>query len=147
LFKLPPHAVSPTEEESIIDANGEKLSIPQMVPELQKLLSALHKSNLTSDELFELTKQIEGNSNIGEPRENTTPEPKEAQDNAKTKTPTEQAAIDRNLLALRRALSSPTLTRSSLKKFADKQSSPPVVLSLPRPTISSSTDVKVSFFP
>jgi hypothetical protein len=111
-----------------------------MVPELQKLLSALHKSNLTSDELFELTKQIEGNRNIGQPRENTTPEPREQpKDNAKTKSPTEQAAIKRNLLALRRALSSPTLTRSSINKFVDKQDSPPVLISLPK----SSTDIKV----
>lgn len=142
---MPPRAISPNEEESIIDANGEKLNIPQMVPELKKLLMALHKSNLTTEELFELTKQLESNHEIGEPRENTTPEPPKPKHTPKPKTPTEQAAIDRNLLALRRALSSPTLTHSSIKKFADKQSSPPVLISLPKPTISSTTNVKVSY--
>lgn len=120
------------------------MSIPQMVPELRKLLAALHQSNLTAEELVELTKQLEGNKNIGEPRENTTPEPREPKTPARTKSPAEQAATDRNLLALRRALSSPTVTSNTIRRLSDNQDSPPVVISLPKPTISSSTNVKVS---
>uniref|UniRef100_A0A914YHR7 Uncharacterized protein n=1 Tax=Panagrolaimus superbus TaxID=310955 RepID=A0A914YHR7_9BILA len=53
----------------------EEHGVAKMVPELQKLIHDLKKSNLSKTEFQEIVKQLESNheDNIGQPRENTTP--------------------------------------------------------------------------
>uniref|UniRef100_A0AC34EZE4 Uncharacterized protein n=1 Tax=Panagrolaimus sp. ES5 TaxID=591445 RepID=A0AC34EZE4_9BILA len=61
--------------ESEFSTDEEENGVPKMVPELQKLIHDLKKSNLSKTEFQEIVKQLDSNheDNIGQPRENTTP--------------------------------------------------------------------------
>uniref|UniRef100_A0AC35GLE9 Uncharacterized protein n=1 Tax=Panagrolaimus sp. PS1159 TaxID=55785 RepID=A0AC35GLE9_9BILA len=63
------------EKESQFSTDEEENQSSEMVPELQKLIHDLKKSNLSKTEFQEIVKQLESNheDNIGQPRENTTP--------------------------------------------------------------------------
>lgn len=56
-----------TRIEQIVEHRG----FTQMVPELRKLIGQLKRGNLTMAELEELERQLAGNFEAGEPRENT----------------------------------------------------------------------------
>ncbi|CAD5234200.1 unnamed protein product [Bursaphelenchus xylophilus] len=138
---IPPRAASPNSHDSVELPIDEK-DVQTMVPELKKLIHALRKSNLTRLELMELTKQLEGNHEIGTPRENTTPTPTDL------KTPLDRQpeneleqqeqdarkkAVNRNLSALRKALDAKPELRDEL---AHLMRTSPVIIKLPRPMLN-----------
>lgn len=117
--------------------------IPEMVPELKKLIRALKDSNLTREDFEEITSQLASNKDLIKPRENTMPPPLDL-GSGEAKTPDEQLkpvnekrdrAADRNLAALRSALTSAADDRNQqiLRKVVQAQADPPVVISLRRP--------------
>ncbi|CAD5229603.1 unnamed protein product [Bursaphelenchus okinawaensis] len=144
---IPPKAASPNQAEVDHLPVGSKNS-QSMVPELKMLIHALRNSNLTQSELRELTKQLEGNKEIGTPRENTTPQPtnlktpldrqpenelEQQEQDAKKK------AVARNLAALRRALDSRPELRSRLSELMGDS---PVILKLQRPMVNGEVEEK-----
>ena len=153
-FQLPPRAVSPTAGDrpaavasSPIAADEHLMS--QMVPELKKLLDALHRSNLTRNELAELTAQLEQNNMLLVPRENTTPVPSELNVELERKHGVSDTAppaiseahrrlVERNLQALRRALSDSPASDAA-NRLAAAQQQPPMVLARAKPPHSTDT--------
>uniref|UniRef100_A0A915EQC2 Uncharacterized protein n=1 Tax=Ditylenchus dipsaci TaxID=166011 RepID=A0A915EQC2_9BILA len=139
----PPKASAPTAKSvsSIVTAleGIDESELPQMVPELKKLIKALKASNLSREDFNEISEQLASNKDVEQPRENTSPAPTAPTESTPSerdaesrgmKIPNEKRdkATDRNLAALRSALSD-----QIVRKVMRGDQPAPVVISLQRP--------------
>ncbi|KAI1730619.1 CBR-PQN-40 protein [Ditylenchus destructor] len=145
---LPANSKTPSEEESGHEATIVETSrqIPEMVPELKKLIHALKGSNLTREDFEEIATQLGNNKDLIKPRENTEPPPleldskeQEARNGEEQQRPVNEKrdkAANRNLAALKSALANDQSDEILRKVQAHQQNDPPVVISLRRPNIN-----------